>query len=289
MKYMPYSLKIKICKRVPRLFYFIAIICTQNFNLFAQQEWRDYNYARRDGSKITYNWLYNFDGQFTEMSLWLDFRRGWQYMQDVYKTKSHKENSFYRRFVDDDPFDQDGKVLADELAKIAERYQYDNAKVALSFVQSLPHDPDIGFYQRYAIECLIDRKGDCSDKSVLLMAILAYMGYETITLEYPTHLAVGISDYGHKNSYYGQRYSYNGFYFYYADANALGVGIGDENGETKFSKRPATINKGYIKESSINGQTYNTVCERCGGDGSTHEGADAGPFYCTKCNGRGRY
>lgn len=249
-------------------------------------DWNNYDHSTRNGNEIIYNWLYGFDGEFTSMSMTIIFNRGFQYMQDVYKRIGHIHGNYYNQYVGKDPFEIDVGVIAKILGEKAKLYKYDKAKVALSFVQSLPHDPDIGGYQRYAVECLIDRKGDCSDKSVLLMAILTYMGRECISLSYPGHLAVGIREYPDQCIYYNRHYKYNGFAFYFAETNGRGWNIGAETDESTSS---AIIERGFINASSVNGETYYTSCEVCGGDGQRFEGRDFGPLECNKCKGRGVY
>lgn len=242
--------------------------------------WDEYDYSVRNGSTITYHWLYNYEGEFTKLSLSLSFNRGWQHMQNVYKTKGHSEGNFYQQFVNGDPFEEDAKVVAAELEAIAKANHYSKAKVALSFVQSIPHDKDNPNYQRYAIECLIDGEGDCSDKSCLLMAILAYMGYETIQLGFPGHLAVGVMENTSVAIFSGTWYNYRGFRFYFAETNGRGYDIGDPGWHPGAR---AEISKGYIREGSIGGTHYYAKCSRCNGKGWTH----GGEVPCIACSGRG--
>ncbi len=47
---------------------------------------------------------------------------------------------------------------------------------------------------RFPVEVLVDKKGVCSEKSMLLAGILAYAGYDVVLFEFEkeNHMAVGI-------------------------------------------------------------------------------------------------
>jgi hypothetical protein len=255
----------------------IIILCTVNTGKATNNP----NYSTREGSIITYYWLYTFDGNSTEMSFSICFNRGWQYMQDVYKSQNHSHGNYYTQFVGKDPFKEDVPVLVNVLRKIALQYAYNEAKVALSFVQSLPYDSEIGSYQRYAIECLIDRQGDCSDKSVLLMAILNHLGYQTVELHFPNHLAVGVKEYPSKAFYYGSYYKYGGDNFYFAESTCVGCEIGNAGDHVNES---ATVVPKFNSNNS-NSSVIVFTCRKCFGRG--YYGKEQ--MYCNDCNGTGRY
>ncbi len=90
--------------------------------------------------------------------------------------------------------------LAKELDKNAKKAGYEGQELAeylVAFVQqAIPYkdDPENdGYdYPRYPIETIIDRAGDCEDKSALLVALLNTFGFEAILISPPGHMAAGI-------------------------------------------------------------------------------------------------
>jgi hypothetical protein len=75
---------------------------------------------------------------------------------------------------------------------LSKDFQLSEVDVALSFVQSLRYQEGMGYYQRYAVETLIDGRGDCSDKAVLFGGILSYLWYDWVFINLENHLAVGV-------------------------------------------------------------------------------------------------
>lgn len=241
----------------------------------------------REGNTIHYDWTYWFDGEHIPLTLELDFTRGWSTMQSTYKTKGHSHTDYYSNFVKRDPYRADMDVVAKVIRQQARAHDLDAAKVALSFVQSIPHDDDNPNYQRFGVETLIDRVGDCSDKSVLLMALLAELGYECIGLLSPGHMQVGIKEKSGGATFTGEYWNYNGFRFYTAETNAGSYPIGHRWPKITH----ATFVRGYIREGSIQGVEYYTPCSVCDGTGWKRigHGENADTMPCSRCGGRGWY
>ncbi len=86
--------------------------------------------------------------------------------------------------------------------------------IAIDFVESMIYEYDIDYigdyeYPKYAIETIIDEKGDCEDTSFLMASILEAIGIDTILLVYSDHMAVGVWCDGCTGSYYdykGRKY-----------------------------------------------------------------------------------
>ncbi|MDR2943521.1 MAG: hypothetical protein LBU81_00260 [Methanosarcinales archaeon] len=102
-----------------------------------------------------------------------------------------------------------------------------NAMNIIAFIQSLPYTNDnvtTGYdeYPRYPIETLIDG-GDCEDTSILAVAILSELGYGTILISPPNHMALGIM--GSENIS-GTYYEYNGSRYYYVETTDVGWDVG---------------------------------------------------------------
>lgn len=72
-------------------------------------------------------------------------------------------------------------------------------ELATAFVQSIPYDEEQAktdqFHPRYPYEVIYDKKGICSDKSILMIAILRDMGYGNSAFLYDSesHMAAGVS------------------------------------------------------------------------------------------------
>ena len=178
-------------------------------------------YERRDNT-VTYSWSYEDEnGKIHNLSFSINFRRGWKNMQRAYKARKHNHGN-YSKFIKNDPFKDDLTVLSSILADIAQNINTNKADLALSFVQALPYQK-MGSYQRYAVETLIDAKGDCSDTSVLLAGIFAAWNYGCVFIHLPNHLAVGLWS-SHRS---GVHYYYNGRNYFFCETTGTGFKIGD--------------------------------------------------------------
>lgn len=69
--------------------------------------------------------------------------------------------------------------------------------IAIDFVESMMYQYDIEYigrneYPKYAIETIIDERGDCEDTSFLMASILEALNIDTVLLVFSDHLAVGV-------------------------------------------------------------------------------------------------
>jgi hypothetical protein len=109
---------------------------------------------------------------------------------------------------------------------------YNQAFDILMFVQSsilYSNDLDTTGYQdwaRYPIETLMEGTGDCEDVAILCASIIARLGFQTVLLVYPSHVALGVAgadrlkgDYI-KDSHTGKRY-------FYGEATSNGWHLGE--------------------------------------------------------------
>jgi len=99
----------------------------------------------------------------------------------------------------------------------------------LAFVQSLPYTSDIittGYdeYTRFPLETLVDGGGDCEDTSILFITLIRILGYDSVFIEFPDHLAVGVK-FGETIS--GEYYEHGGKRYYYCETTGYGGEIGD--------------------------------------------------------------
>lgn len=109
---------------------------------------------------------------------------------------------------------------------------YNQAFNILTFVQScFPYSFDedttsINDWPRYPIETLYDGTGDCEDVAILCGAVLARLGFSSVLLGYPRHLAFGVQaadtlkgEYIHDPA--------TGNKYYYGEATAKGWRLGE--------------------------------------------------------------
>ncbi|WP_292731118.1 hypothetical protein [Methanoculleus sp.] len=75
-------------------------------------------------------------------------------------------------------------------------------------------------YPKYPVETLVDGKGDCEDAAILMGGLLDALGYDTVLLQYPDHMALGIRMDGFNPWYakYTPKYfEYEGKHYYYVE------------------------------------------------------------------------
>jgi type II secretory pathway pseudopilin PulG len=83
--------------------------------------------------------------------------------------------------------------------------------LAIDFVESMLYQKDIDYnfnneYPKYAIETIVDERGDCEDTSFLMASILEALNVDTILLLYSDHMAVGFAS----TTCPGDSYTYQG-------------------------------------------------------------------------------
>lgn len=127
--------------------------------------------------------------------------------------------------------------------------EYEKVAFAVSFAQSLPYTVDsvttpYDEYPRYPLETLADNGGDCEDTSILLASLLHAMGYDTVLIELPRHMGVGVLG---ADDMYGTYYRYLDRKYFYIETTGTGWDIGELPDEYKgaqarvFELKPAPI------------------------------------------------
>lgn len=127
--------------------------------------------------------------------------------------------------------------VGDALLDIARKENFNRfqtAEFALSFVQSIPYV--VTEYPVLPVQTLVDRKGDCDVKSVLLASLLKRMGYDVALLYFDSsvtgknegHVAVGVafSDDEVPTKIGKYWYSYRDKNYYFAETTAP-LALGD--------------------------------------------------------------
>jgi len=93
--------------------------------------------------------------------------------------------------------------------------------LAINFVESMTYEYDIDYigrkdYPKYAIETIMDEKGDCEDISFLMASILEALNIDVILLVYSDHVAVGVWCEGCTGTYY----SYNDRKYFFLETTS---------------------------------------------------------------------
>lgn len=138
----------------------------------------------------------------------------------------------YQAFVLDPTDDALMQDLATRLDNAARKEGYDRLETAnfvLRFVQSLPYTADdattpFDDYPRYPLETLVD-SGDCEDTSILYASLMRELGYETIMVGPPGHMAVAVALDEIPSDAFG--YNRSGTWYYFAETTAPGWRIGE--------------------------------------------------------------
>ncbi|MGA3289615.1 MAG: hypothetical protein ABSD42_05200 [Candidatus Bathyarchaeia archaeon] len=123
------------------------------------------------------------------------------------------------------------QTLADKLNDTATQLEYsssDEVNFVLAFVQSIPYKLDnasTGFqdYPRFPVETLVDNVGDCKSHSILFATLMLILGYGTVFINPPDHLAVGVLG----NNIPGTYWTYNDQTYYYCETTGIGFTIGE--------------------------------------------------------------
>ena len=95
-------------------------------------------------------------------------------------------------------------------------------RFVIAFVQQLEYRNDWGDYPKFPIETLAEFGGDCEDTSILLASMLKAMGYSTVLINPPGHMAMAVA----VDDCEGVAYRYNGRRYYYIETTARDFGIG---------------------------------------------------------------
>ncbi len=107
--------------------------------------------------------------------------------------------------------------------------EFETVSCILAFVQSLPYTSDSSSsaydeYPRFPIETLVDDGGDCEDTSILFATIMLILGYGTIYINPPEHIAVGVLG---DSDLPGTYWTYHEKPYYYCETTGENFEIGE--------------------------------------------------------------
>lgn len=138
---------------------------------------------------------------------------------------------YYAAFAGDPALVPFYQTLLSRLRKIRFAQNYDDdsyLEMLTAFVQSIPYDTEkpasIDRAPRFPVETIVDGRGICSDKSLLLAGILSHEGYAVSLLQFfaENHLTVGIP--------VSDGYAYRGCGHAVIESTAISY-VGDASGE----------------------------------------------------------
>ena len=122
------------------------------------------------------------------------------------------------------------QTIADKLNETATQLGYGSyaeVNFVLAFVQSIHYKTDnestpYQDYPRFPVETLVDDVGDCKSHSILFATLMLILGYGTVFINPPDHLAVGVLG----NNLQGTSWIYNNQTYYYCETTGIGFTIG---------------------------------------------------------------
>lgn len=207
------------------LLLFLVMLALKSYSQTVLQT--DGNYS------VSYSWSYNCEPQ--SLSVLID--RG---LYDYYgQNRDHLVYNFMT-FVFSD-YDREAVAGLVDSLDLEKCDNLERIRRVAAFVQSIPYSTDFeskgeDSYARFPVETLVDRTGDCEDKTILLAAILNELKVDFILLSFDNHVAVGVSCEGIDASYV---YRYDGKNYYYVETTAENWKIGEVPEQYKGSDAQA--------------------------------------------------
>ncbi len=208
---------------------------------------------RRTTEGVQYLWSFEKPGNTSiAFSLYIDLPKS---ALREYAELDHTHGRYIQN-IEQEPNLDKVFIIAQRIKAVADANEIDPARLALSFVQSIEYRSP-GAYQQYPGETLLNGWGDCSDKSVLFSALVAFMGYDTVFLNYDEnekhggHLAVGINS----NKFSGTYFEHNGEKYYFCETTCMGWEIGQLPGD--FDDEGAKVTKcSFTLEQNLSLRSY---------------------------------
>lgn len=214
-------------------------------------------YAQPDQFHRLYRWEFQGE-QFS-----LDYAFSWS----NYHFYQQKQRVFYNYAVYsyENPRYATVPDFVERLKCLAEDKGFDREETmrfVISFVQQLEYQPDRGEYPKFPVETLSERGGDCEDTSILLVAMLRELGYNSIMINPPGHMAIAIAC----NDCRGTAYNSDGQRFYYVETTSKGFDIGqvpeeyrtttDKILHTKARPEELWVLRSFVPHKSASGMVY---------------------------------
>ncbi|WP_459202215.1 transglutaminase-like domain-containing protein [Methanococcus sp. CF] len=186
---------------------------------------QDTEYSVDDGKYLTEEYSWEYGGLDWELSLTVP-----EELYSYYKNKPRIGD--YEQYALSDYDKTYLKSMITSFDNAADEKGYTKSQTVefiVAFVQSLEYTSDkvtTGYdeYPRYPVETLMDNGGDCEDTAILTAALLHELGFGVVLIEFPGHMAVGVSG---DSTVHGTYYEYNGKKYFYVETTGTGWEIGE--------------------------------------------------------------
>ena len=112
-----------------------------------------------------------------------------------YKSRNFTGTDYWADMTMDSALDDFYMDLLAQFEPLRKKYALDDDQfVALLtiYVQDIPYDKDAEVIPRYPVVTAIDNLGDCDEKSMLLVGLLAHAGYDVALIDVPGHMMAAI-------------------------------------------------------------------------------------------------
>ena len=146
----------------------------------------------------------------------------YEYFANRYRTNNYGAYA-------DNPYDKSKlNSIVDEFKTIS-RSDSEALQLLIDFVQELKYAADSATtpkdeYQKFPVETLYERKGDCEDTAILLGALLRELGYGVRLILLPGHAALGIKG---GSDIDGRYYKSGGEKYYYTETTGANWDVGE--------------------------------------------------------------
>jgi hypothetical protein len=177
-------------------------------------------------SNKQYQWEY--DGEHYSLDLNVTAKDYYSYRNNGAGRSPQYESQMIAFVTSGDPVvvELAGKLKAIAASKGFDQEQTEN--LALSFCQEILYSYDnlsegSDEYWRYSVETLYDETGDCEDKSILFASVTEAMGFDSVLLLMPGHMAGGIALDGGEGTYVDG----DGVRYFYCEATGEGWLVGE--------------------------------------------------------------
>jgi hypothetical protein len=173
-------------------------------------------------------YLWEYDGEQYSLDLNVTAKDYYSYRNNGADRSPQFETKMITFVTSNDPVVVD---LAQKLKAIAVSQGFDQEQtenLVLSFCQGILYSNDnisegADEYWRYSVETLYDETGDCEDKSVLFASVTEAMGYDSVLLLMPGHMAGGIALEGGEGTYVDS----GGVNYFYCETTGEGWLVGE--------------------------------------------------------------
>jgi hypothetical protein len=147
-----------------------------------------------------------------------------------YRSRQRPQTIDYSIYASDRMDDQYMRELTGLFGKFARQYNMTRREIinfVVTFVQHLPYTSDnvttpYDEYPRFPLETLIEKGGDCEDTAILAATLLKEMGFDSLLVLLPRHMALAVAC----EDCSGTHYEVNNRRYYYVETTGTGWEIG---------------------------------------------------------------